>query len=124
KDPAGRFQTAAEVAGLLERWLAHLQQPGVVAPTVRPEPGSPKPQAPPPRGRRVVAVLLLAVALLGVCAVLYWVLGQRDETKKPDASNGAAQEAPPWRPLTLDELAKLPSPLDALKREAMELPGD
>jgi hypothetical protein len=27
KDPAGRFQSAAEVAGLLERCLAHVQQP-------------------------------------------------------------------------------------------------
>lgn len=30
KDPAQRFQTARELADLLEKWLAHLQQPAVV----------------------------------------------------------------------------------------------
>lgn len=37
KRPADRFQTAAEVAERFERWLAHLQQPTLVAP---PEPPS------------------------------------------------------------------------------------
>jgi serine/threonine-protein kinase len=32
KSPADRFQSAAEVAALLERWLAHVQQPTVVDP--------------------------------------------------------------------------------------------
>jgi hypothetical protein len=146
KNPADRFQTAAEVADLLGRYLAHLQQPGLGAPTVRYEVGAPKPQQPErmplpvgqaasrprPAGRKpaprwVVAALLLAVAVLGVSAVLYRVLGPRDESKTPDTSNGTAQEAPLWKPwpsLTLAELAKRPSPLDALKREAMELPED
>lgn len=31
KSPANRFQSAREVADLLERWLAHLQQPTIVA---------------------------------------------------------------------------------------------
>ncbi|MDB5347159.1 MAG: serine/threonine protein kinase [Schlesneria sp.] len=31
KSPADRFQSAREVADLLERWLAHLQQPTIVA---------------------------------------------------------------------------------------------
>jgi serine/threonine protein kinase len=31
KSPANRFQSAGEVAELLERWLAHLQQPTIVA---------------------------------------------------------------------------------------------
>jgi hypothetical protein len=144
KDPADRFQTAAEVADLLGRYLAHLQQPGIVAPTVRYECGAPKPPAPRTRGRRVVAGLLLAVAVLGVSAALYWVLGQgdkakqadasngtaqdlgqRDKAEKPDAPNDTAQEAPPWKPrppLTAQERALLPSPLDALKREAMGVP--
>src|SRR5262249_13876584 len=39
KDPAQRFQTAAEVAGLLEGYLAHLRQPANVA----------APELPPPR---------------------------------------------------------------------------
>ena len=72
-------------------------------------------------------MLLLAVAVLGGSVALYRALGQRDKTKEPGASNGTAQEAPLWKPrppLTPEELAKLPSPLDALKREAMELPAD
>jgi WD40 repeat protein len=128
KNPADRFQSAAEVADLLGRHLAHLQQPGVVAPRVRNEGGAAKPQLPRARGRRVAAVLvLLAVAVLGVSAVVYQLLWRTNEVKTPDTSNGAAQEAPPWKPrppLTLEELAKLPSPFDALKREAMELPED
>ena len=32
KEPADRFQTAAEVADLLEQGLAHLQQPTIVPP--------------------------------------------------------------------------------------------
>jgi WD40 repeat protein len=128
KDPAGRFQTAAEVADLLGRHLAQVQQPGMVALPVGQGAGRPKPQAPGKRFPRIAAVLLLlAVAALGVSAVVYQVLWRTNEVKTPDTPNGAAQEAPPWKPrppLTAEELAKLPSPLDALKREAMELPED
>src|SRR5262249_36312912 len=91
------------------------------------EPGAAKPQAPRVRGRRVAAGLLLAVAVLGVSPALYRVVRQRDEEKTPAGANGAGQEAPTWRPrppLTAEEAAKLPSPLDALKGEAMELPPD
>jgi hypothetical protein len=72
KDPAGRFQSAAEVAESLGRHLAHVQHPSVV-----PLPAAGKPAAPPPpaapvrptrRGRRwatAAAVLLLLLAGLG-----------------------------------------------------------
>src|SRR5262249_49870446 len=67
-------------------------------------------------------------ALIGVgCVALYWIFLRPQETETPNGTDGAAQEAPPCKPrprLTLEELAKLPSPLDALKREAMELPED
>jgi WD40 repeat protein len=125
KRPVCRFQSAAEVADLLGRYLARLQQGGIVAPTLRYERGAAKPQAPWVRGRRVVAVLLVAALVLGVSAALYRALRQRDEAKQPDASNGTAQAAPTWKPrppLTAQELAKLPSPLDALKREATGVP--
>jgi WD40 repeat protein len=58
---------------------------------------------------------------------VYQLLWRTNEVKTPDTPSSAAQEAPPWKPwpsLTLAELAKLPSPLDALKREAMKLPED
>ena len=39
KDPAERFQSAAEVAELLGRHLAHVQHPSVVGPVVHAPPG-------------------------------------------------------------------------------------
>ena len=57
KDPAQRFQSAAEVAGLLEQHQAHLQQPSLV----------PRPERVKPPGRRKLsrpAVLTAAGALV------------------------------------------------------------
>jgi WD40 repeat protein len=127
KSPAQRYQSAAEVAELFSRHLAHLQQTGMGDPTAQSERVLPKPQVHRARVQRVAAVLLLAIAVLGVSAALYWALRQRDEAKTPEAPNGTAQEAPTWRPqppLTPEERALLPSPLDAFEREAMQLPGD
>src|SRR5262249_41972560 len=45
KDPADRFQTAAEIAELLGAYLAHVQHPSAVPP-----PASPAPLAPPGKG--------------------------------------------------------------------------
>ncbi|HVK19143.1 MAG TPA: LamG-like jellyroll fold domain-containing protein, partial [Fimbriiglobus sp.] len=66
KDPAARYQSAAEVAEVLGRHLAHLQHPSVV-----PLPITVKPAAPLPVRRRhrwvaVAAVLALATAGLGL----------------------------------------------------------
>jgi serine/threonine protein kinase len=76
KDPAGRFQSAAEVAALLEGYLAHLRQPAAVpAPALpRPSAGScsgpagPRPRTTalewvPLRLRRTGLVLLIALGL-------------------------------------------------------------
>ena len=79
KEPADRFQTATEVADLLEQGLAHIQQPRILPPPLvrgidhaRPrgfklDPGTTMPMS----GRRhrlalAAAVILLAVAGLGV----------------------------------------------------------
>jgi serine/threonine protein kinase len=59
KDPARRFQSAAEVAGLLEQHLAHLQQPSLVA---RPD----SVRIPQPRSARRLTALAVAAALLMV----------------------------------------------------------
>ena len=60
KDPAGRFESAAEVAGLFGRCLAHLERPGKQPPFRPDRPASPRPA----RTRAVaVAALLLASAV-------------------------------------------------------------
>jgi WD40 repeat protein len=67
KDPARRFQSAAEVAALLSRHLARLQQPGS-APAPAAEPARPRPAARPRRRRRAEAIagLLLLLGGLGL----------------------------------------------------------
>jgi len=69
KDPAGRFQTAAEVAELLGQYLAHVQHPSAVALPAVVTPAA----APPPSGRAArhhrwavaAAVLVALFAVLG-----------------------------------------------------------
>jgi serine/threonine-protein kinase len=124
KSPADRIQTAAEVAELLGRHLAHLQQGNEVIHVS----SVPAGRARWKRASRILALLLLlAIAVLGATVVASWLHQRRDEAQSPDAADRTVQQAPPWQPLaplTAEELAKLPSPLDALKREAMELPQD
>src|SRR5262249_42434020 len=117
-----RFQSAAEVAELLGKYLAHLQQPGAAAPPVGPAGGVPGPRA----GLGKAALLvLLGVALLAGGAGACWLFWRPGQALGPGGADGAGREAPrAWRPLTLEELARLPSPLDALKRGAMKLPED
>ena len=62
KNPADRFQSAAEVAGLLEQHLAHLQQPSLFA---RP-PAVKVPRQPWPRWAAVLAAAAIALGVLGV----------------------------------------------------------
>jgi WD40 repeat protein/serine/threonine protein kinase len=131
KSPAERYQSAAEVAELFGRHLAHLQQPGTTPSDPPPAVAEPRtPAVAEPRTQRVferskrpgrtgrLLRFAASAALIGAgCVALYWIFW-RPQT---------APEAPPrkpWAPLTLEELANLPSPLDALKREAMELPRD
>jgi WD40 repeat protein len=72
KRPADRFGTAAEVAALLERCLAHVQRPTAVP--LPPIPGAPRPPRRPWRwagaGRRWVAVGLFAFGVLLAPVVL------------------------------------------------------
>jgi hypothetical protein len=75
KDPADRFQSAAEAAALLEGYLAHLRQPATVAaPELALPPGGgrskPRPRAEGvkrlPRGLWPLALVLLALSGIGL----------------------------------------------------------
>lgn len=63
KDPAQRYQSAAEVAALLERCLAHLQQPRRVP--LPPIPRKPRPAAR-RRQRPLAAAMFATLAVLGI----------------------------------------------------------
>jgi serine/threonine protein kinase/WD40 repeat protein len=88
KDPAERFASAAEVAELLGRYLAHLQQPA----------RAPLPSLPPRRGRLRqprrktgrLGVCVLAVVLLG----LAWLVGLGGLFRRAPVADMLAQEAP------------------------------
>jgi eukaryotic-like serine/threonine-protein kinase len=67
KDPARRFQSAAEVADLLGRHLAHLQQPTVVAAPARLRPSGPGK----PEGRNM-ALGLAGVSVALLVTLLAW----------------------------------------------------
>jgi serine/threonine protein kinase len=78
KNPADRLQSAAEVAGLLERYLAHLQQPATVAaPELPHAPGSGDRPMIRRLGHSLVSWsgLLLVVALLLQLAGMAWCFG-------------------------------------------------
>jgi serine/threonine protein kinase len=94
KDPAERFQSAAEVAALLEGFLAHLRQPARVAAPELPAPGMARPEQPPARARphgvsRTVG-RLLGLALLVVLAGL----GLVARTGLPGSAAPPQQAAP------------------------------
>jgi WD40 repeat protein/serine/threonine protein kinase len=113
KDPADRFQSAAEVADLFARYLAHLENPDRVPP-------------PPPvrgvrvrhrrRARRLVVGLVAVVAMVALGVAGY-------QAFRPKAENPVTQTPPEvnplpdWKPPTAEELAARPSPLDGRTRE-------
>jgi WD40 repeat protein/serine/threonine protein kinase len=140
KAPEDRFQTAAEVADLLSRHLAHLQEPS--------DPRTSDKLETPARGSgflslalRACVVALLAVGLVAAC----WICWQLAQAKVPDGANGA-QQAPPQKgpvsqpdeangaqatpppqpspPSAPEPWTKLSSPLDARKRQATALPAN
>jgi hypothetical protein len=68
KDPAQRYQSAAEVAELLGRHLALLQHPAAVPPPAAGKPAAEKAAAPPraARGRWAVAAVVLVCLIAGL----------------------------------------------------------
>jgi WD40 repeat protein len=89
KDVAGRFQSASEVADILGKQLARLQQTDVAA--LRPA----LPQAPPRRHKLRWLAALLDVALVAAGAAWYLGTGRavREHVQDPGASDPAAGEA-------------------------------
>jgi serine/threonine-protein kinase len=83
KEPAQRFQGAAEVATLLERYLAHLRQPATVpAPELPPPAAEGRPGLPEPRprtgpvGRALQRLWLPALLLLTVLGLSLFLAAQ------------------------------------------------
>jgi hypothetical protein len=114
KRPADRFQTAAEVADLLSRHLAQLQQPGIVPrePLAESLGASVPPRKPIRVGRRLAAcAALVALGVVAACWI-WW---------RPDGATGdTAPKAPPASARALPapkELARRAAPADALRRE-------
>src|SRR5262249_19255446 len=112
----GRFQSAREVADLLQRYQAELEAHGTVVP-VPLRPAGPK------RSRGVGFAAVAAVALVLAGLLVYSL------TRRPPAGSGQPHTDPskadpgaradPWRPrapVTPDELARMSSPFDALDR--------
>jgi serine/threonine protein kinase/predicted RNA-binding Zn-ribbon protein involved in translation (DUF1610 family) len=89
KDPAQRFQTAAEVASLLEGYLAHLRQPRTVpAPTLSPTTRN-------VAKRRTRRLLGLTGAVLGVAAMGWLALGLLQPAGQPVQGDREGAEPPP-----------------------------
>jgi WD40 repeat protein/tetratricopeptide (TPR) repeat protein len=108
KKPEDRIQTAAEVADLLGRFLAHLEQPDTVAPP--PPVAGVGAWAPRRRRKRtlVAAAALVIVALGGFLA-----LRSGDRSSLPEGSDNTQEQAKG----TPEERVVLPSPLDGRQRE-------
>jgi serine/threonine protein kinase len=93
KNPADRFQSAGEVASLLEGYLAHLRQPTTVrAPVLPPLPPGARPRPPAPRVRKRFAFrswLALFLCLAAIqSGVAYWFAG---------AAGTDGPAAPQWK---------------------------
>src|SRR5262249_11848344 len=109
----------AEVADLLARYLAHLEDPDRVPPPPAVRGVRVKGRR---RVRRVAAatVALVAIAALGV--VGYRVLRPAEENpaaQAPAEPTPVEKPAAGWKPPTVEELAGRPSPLDGRKGEAV-----
>jgi serine/threonine-protein kinase len=116
KDPAERFQSAAEVAGLLERCLAHLQQPESHAlPPVADALGRP----PGRRRRWPVAVAGMAAAAL---LVAFWFAGPKSEAPDTAGNPSQAGPVPPFDDDILAQAAHVRTDLKGLKAELAEVP--
>ena len=113
KDPAERIESAAEVADLLARYLAHLEDPDRVPPP------------PAVRGvrvgvrrrlRRPAFALLAAVAIAALGVAGYRAFRPADKASVNQTAP-VMNPLPDWKPPTPEELAARTSPLDGRKRD-------
>lgn len=87
KRPGERFQSAVEVAELLERWLAHLQQPLLID----------APEREPSRDRRLQFAFLATLAIMAAVVAGGWF---RDSGSPSKDGNNELRNADPSRMLT------------------------
>ncbi|HZY90792.1 MAG TPA: TIGR03067 domain-containing protein, partial [Gemmataceae bacterium] len=104
KHPADRFQSAAEVARLLESHLAHLQQPAGIPRPPAPAPVARRPAAPAAKKSRAVlwvalaaAALCLSCCLLPVMLVVSWFAASVQPAPGPAIATEAV--VPPMPPV-------------------------
>jgi serine/threonine protein kinase len=124
KSPADRFASAEEVASLLERWLAHVQQPTVVA---KPEEGIQGSGFRVQGGGRRAVLGIVAMAVL--CVTLYLVPKLRVGTPAADALRSSTTQSAsdvgshggPWEP---DETPQLPAEIAQVALEPPGMPPD
>ncbi|HLJ10469.1 MAG TPA: serine/threonine-protein kinase [Planctomycetaceae bacterium] len=120
KDPAGRFQTANELADLLERHLAHLQQPGT---SPRPERLAPARTAAPDARRNKKRVAIAAGAVLGLLVLAAITFHERRprelSSEEQDLVSSEFLDHGLWSPLGDDGAA----PTDAVEAKSSVPPS-
>ncbi len=127
KDPSRRFASATEVAALLERCLAHVQQPGTVAlPAELTEAPVPRRSAS-RRLRMAGAATVLAVCVVSIAAFL---AGKRAPPRGTDGSSETSRPAAithpspstAWQDGIADEIESLGAGLGKYEAEYGEAP--
>ncbi len=118
KSPKDRYDSADEVATLLEDWLAHVQQPDVV----------PLPAAvPAAKSRHVYILLATAVAAIVGTGFMWWAQKSSVGPAVPDAQASLSGTAGPTKTPSTDTAAPVEfkweqsERLDALETEIREL---
>ncbi len=86
KQPDDRYQSAGEIAELLEQCLAHLQQPTVVPLPMSLESSSRKRGVVSIFGRWLAATCAIVTVAVGLCAVVFWPTSNLPGRTKPQGN--------------------------------------
>ena len=125
KDPAERFQSAAEIAQLLEGYLAHLRQPTtVLAPETPSLPGNARPSSAPSTWLRSVRRLssCAGLSLLALLAILGMGIGFWFRAGVQPANSARPDQSKPQVPVNRDNQRKQDHLVVDLKAEIDKLP--